>query len=68
MDNFFKYPNLFPMPLWLAMMFALRHPLTERLGRSSTIFGLGALHYLIIVVIALKQGPQERQQAGQASL
>ncbi|HRV91936.1 MAG TPA: ABA4-like family protein [Anaerolineae bacterium] len=65
MDNFFIYLNLFPMPLWLAMMFAPRHPVTERMGRSSTIFGLGALHYVIAIIIALKHGPQERKQAGQ---
>ncbi|MCB0210904.1 MAG: DUF4281 domain-containing protein [Anaerolineae bacterium] len=65
MNRFFTYLNLFPMPLWLAMMFAPHHPLTERLGRSSTVFGLGALHYIIAILIALKQGSQERRQAGQ---
>ena len=65
MNRFFTYLNLFPMPLWLAMMFAPRHPVTERMGRSSTIFGLGALHYVIAIIIALKHGPQERKQAGQ---
>ena len=65
MNRFFTYLNLFPMPLWLAMMFAPRHPFTERLGQSSTVFGLGALHYVIAMLIALKHGPQERRQAGQ---
>lgn len=65
MDNFFKYLNFFPMPLWLAMMFAPRHPLTERLGQSSTIFGLGALNYVIAIIISIKNGAQEREQAGQ---
>lgn len=65
MNRFFTYLNLFSMPLWLAMMFAPRHPVTERLGQSGAIFGLGALHYVIAIIIALKYGPQERQQAGQ---
>ena len=65
MDTFFKYLNFFPMPLWLAMMFAPCHPLTERLGRSSTIFGLGALNYVIAIIISIKNGAKEREQAGQ---
>lgn len=64
MDSFFKYLNFFPIPLWLAMMFAPRHPVTERLGRSSTIFGLGALHYVIAIIVGIKHGAQEREQAG----
>lgn len=53
MDKFFQYLNAFPMPLWLAMMFAPDHPLTERASRSSTIFGLAAAHYLIALGIGL---------------
>ena len=67
MDTFFKYLNSFPLPLWLAMMLAPRHPLTERLARSSSIFALGALHYVISLIIAIRQGADERQQGGQAS-
>lgn len=47
------------MPLWLAMMFAPRHPLTERAARSSTIFGLAALNYVIALALAIRQGQRE---------
>lgn len=65
MDNFFKYLNFFPMPLWLAMMFAPRHPLTERAGRSSTIFGLAALHYVLAIGVAMKADAEARAEARQ---
>jgi hypothetical protein len=54
LDKFFQYLNSFPMPLWLAMMFAPRRPLTERAARSSTIFGLSALHYVLALIIAIR--------------
>ncbi len=66
MDAFFKYLNFAPMPLWLAMMFAPNHPLTERLSRSSAIFGLGAFHYVIAIIVAIRRGTQEREVAGLA--
>ena len=67
MENFYKYLNIFPMPLWLAMMFAPRHPLTERLARSSSIFALAALHYVVSLIIAIRHGANERRrQDGQA--
>jgi hypothetical protein len=56
MDFLFHYLNILPIPLWLAMMFAPRHPLTERASRSSAIFSLTALHYVITIIIALKSG------------
>ena len=59
MDKFFTYVNSIPMPVWLAMMFAPRHHLTERLSRSSTVFGISALHYVISLIIAMRQGQQE---------
>jgi hypothetical protein len=59
MDKFFQYLNAFPMPLWLAMMFAPDHPLTERASRSSTIFGLAATHYLIALGIGLTSDESE---------
>jgi len=37
------------------MMFAPRHPLTERAGRSSVIFGLACLHYVIALGLALSK-------------
>lgn len=56
MDNFFRYLNMFPLPLWLLMMFAPGHPLAERAGRSSTIFSLAAVHYVVTLIIAIKYG------------
>jgi hypothetical protein len=44
MEWFFRYINTLPMPLWLAMMFAPRHPLTERASRSSTVFIVMGAH------------------------
>lgn len=64
MNTFFKYLNLLPMPVWLAMMFAPNHPLTERLSRSSTIFGIGAFHYVVAIIVAIKRGAMERRAAG----
>jgi hypothetical protein len=60
MSFFFHYLNIFPILLWLAMMFAPRHPLTERASRSSTIFSLAAIHYIITMMIAVKKGLKER--------
>lgn len=56
MDRFFQYLNALPIPLWLAMMFAPRHPLTERASRSSTIFALAAVNYIVALALALRQG------------
>ena len=52
MDTFFKLINAFPMPLWLAMMFAPEHPLTERASRSTTVFMLAALQYVGALIAA----------------
>jgi hypothetical protein len=68
MDRFFQYLNAFPLPLWLAMMFAPRHPLTERAGRSSTIFGLAALHYVVALFLAVRQSRTEGVNGGFSSL
>lgn len=59
MDKFFTYLNTIPMPVWLAMMFAPKHHLTERLSRSSTVFSIGALHYVISLIIAMRQGQRD---------
>ena len=56
MDTFFKYLNLFPMPLWLAMIFAPNHSLTNRMARSSSIFGVMAVHYLLALLNAVRNG------------
>ncbi len=58
MDSFYKYINLFPMPLWLAMMFAPNHPVTKRASRSSTVFGLAAVHYVLSLLLAIWTGRQ----------
>lgn len=65
MDTFFQYVNSFPMPLWLAMMFAPNHPLTERAGRSSTLFGLGALHYVLAILNAMRR---DQETAGEVNV
>jgi hypothetical protein len=61
MDKFFQYLNFFPLPLWLAMMFAPRHPLTERASRSSALLGLASLHYVIALGLAFRPRPGERR-------
>jgi hypothetical protein len=55
-DYFFKYLNLFSLPVWLAMLLLPGHPLTGRLSRSTTLFSLAGLNYVIALLIALKQG------------
>lgn len=62
MAKFFKYLNLFSLPLWFAMMFAPRHPLTERASRSSAIFGLTCVHYLIALGIALSKSRNQQNR------
>ena len=58
MDTFFKYINFFPMPLWLAMMFAPNHPLTDRMARSTSLFGILAVHYLLALSNAIRNGDE----------
>jgi hypothetical protein len=54
-DYFFKYLNLFSLPVWLAMLLLPGHPLTERLSRSTIVFSLAGLNYVFTFIIALKQ-------------
>lgn len=56
METLFKLINAFPMPVWLAMMFAPNHPITERASRSSTIFAIAALNYLVALIQAMRSG------------
>jgi hypothetical protein len=56
MESFFRFINLYPMPLWLAMMFFPRHTLTQRAARSSTVLGIAALNYVIALLIGLRPG------------
>lgn len=59
MEILFKLINAFPMPLWLAMMFAPNHPLTERASRSSTFFAIAALNYVVALIQAARGGSKE---------
>ncbi len=68
MNRFFSYLNLFPMPLWMAMMFAPRHPLTERASRSSVVFGIAAINYVIGLALALRAGRNGDAQGSFTSL
>jgi hypothetical protein len=56
METFFRYINSLPMPLWLAMMFAPRHPLTERASRSSAVFAIMGAHYVGALIAAIVRG------------
>jgi hypothetical protein len=56
MESFFYYLNLFPLPVWLGMILAPNHPLTERASRSSVLLSLAALNYVGAMIIAFKQG------------
>lgn len=60
MENYYRYLNLFPMPLWLAMLVAPYHPATERASRSSGVIVVAALNYLSALIIAVRQGDSAR--------
>lgn len=55
METFFKYINTLPMPLWIGMMFAPDHTLTKRGSRSSALFGLAALNYVLSIINAIRR-------------
>lgn len=63
MDNFFRFLNLFPMPVWLAMMFAPDNPTTERVSRSSSIFIIAAFNYVLSLIIAISSGAKADEPA-----
>jgi hypothetical protein len=56
LERFFQYINTLPMPLWLAMMFAPRHPLTERASRSGALFVVMGAHSLGTLAAAIVAG------------
>lgn len=60
MESYYRYLNLFPMPLWLAMLLAPQHPATERASRSSGLFVTAALHYLAALILAARHGDGAR--------
>lgn len=62
MDRFFQYINLFPMPLWLAMMFAPNARLTARASRSSSLFMVAALHYALSLLNAVRGSRSESER------
>jgi hypothetical protein len=64
LDKLFSYVNIFPMPLWLAMMFAPDHPITRRASRSSTILGIAALNYIITLVVSIRRMREENAEGG----
>ncbi len=68
MNRFFQYINFLPLPLWLGMMFAPRHPLTERASRSHSVFALAALNYVISLAIAIRSMRQQGQAINMMTL
>lgn len=65
MERFFRYLNSFSLPLWLAMMFAPKHPITLRASRSSSLFGIAATHYVLAILNAIRQ---DRASGNEAKL
>ncbi len=61
METFFRFINLYPIPLWLAMMFAPKNRFTERAAHSSSLFGFAALNYLVALLIGIRSGSSEDQ-------
>ena len=61
MEALFRYVNLFPMPIWLAMMFAPGQRFTERVARSSSLFSLAAVNYLFALLIGVRSSSGEDQ-------
>ena len=63
MAKLFQFVNLLPMPVWLAMMFAPRAQVTQKASRSSIVFGLMALGYVLSLLLSVVMG---RGKAGRA--
>jgi hypothetical protein len=61
MEKFFRFINVYPLPLWLGMMFAPNHRYTERAARSSSLFGFAALNYLFALLVGIRSGASEDQ-------
>ncbi len=61
METFFRFINMYPMPLWLAMMFAPKHQLTERAARSSTVLGIAALNYVLALLMGVRASSSQEQ-------
>lgn len=63
MDKLFQFVNLLPMPVWLAMMLAPRAQVTQKASRSSVVFGLAALSYVLSLLLAVFMGRKQGSQA-----
>jgi hypothetical protein len=61
MEMIFRFVNAYPMPLWLAMMLAPKHWLTKRAARSSSVFGLAAVNYLLALFMGVRSGTSQYQ-------
>jgi hypothetical protein len=59
MDKFFQFVNLLPMPLWLAMMFAPNQPITKKASRSSFVFIVVCLNYMLSLLNAMRGGDEK---------
>ncbi|MEZ4767791.1 MAG: ABA4-like family protein [Caldilineales bacterium] len=61
MDKLFQLVNLLPMPVWLAMIFAPRARVTRQASRSSVVFALAGLSYVLSLVLAVATGRRSGQ-------
>ncbi|MEN9936724.1 MAG: hypothetical protein RLZZ387_3303 [Chloroflexota bacterium] len=68
METFFRYINTLPMPVWLAMMLAPRHPLTERASRSSVVLAVICAHYVGALAAAVLRGRRDGAQVNLMTL
>ena len=55
MERFYKLINLTVMPLWLLMLLAPGRRVTDRMARSSALFGVAALNYAGALALALRR-------------
>ena len=63
MDKLFQFVNLLPMPVWLAMMVAPRAQVTQKASRSSVVFGLAALSYVLSLLLSVFTGRKQGSRA-----
>lgn len=60
MESLFRLTSAYPLPLWLAMILAPRHPWTERASRSSFLLGGAAVNYILALFAALRGNGQDQ--------
>ena len=68
MNKLFHWITSSSLPLWLAMLFAPYHPFTQRLARSTTVFGLTAVNYSVTLAAIFRQPRDEMRGAGMFTL